>query len=260
MMKIVLVEDEFPARKKIKKYLEKISEPYTIVKELEAIEEVLSYFQSEPEIDLIFSDIELLDGNVFNAYKNLNIKAPIIFSTAYNQFWMNAFETTGIAYLLKPYSFERFEAAIQKYLTLKSTLVVESSEQHVLEKLESYFSKQKEEAITYQDFIPVKTPSYTYFLKIEEIMYFQADYGVIVAYDNLEKKHILNQTSLKSVEDLIDPTIFFKINRSEFINKNFIEKISRYTKNSVAIHLRNSKTTLKTSQNSTAAFNNWLGL
>ena len=260
MIKVVLVEDELPARKKLKKYLEKFNQPYTIVKELETIEDVLMYFKAEPEIDLIFSDIELLDGNVFNAYKDLNIKAPIIFSTAYNQFWMNAFETTGIAYLLKPYSFERFEKAMQKYLTLKNTMVIESNEKHVLQKLENYFNKEIKVEKVYQDFIPVKNSTYTYFLKINEIMYFQADYGVITAFDTLNKKHILNQTSLKSLEDLINPTIFFKINRSEFINRNFIEKISRYTKNSIEIHLINTKTTLKTSQNSTADFNNWLGI
>lgn len=260
MIKIVLVEDEAPARKKLRKYLEKFEQPITVVKELETLEDVLVYFTSDPEIDLIFSDIELLDGNVFDAYKKLNIKTPIIFSTAYNQFWMNAFETTGIAYLLKPYSFERFEKAMQKYLTLKTTMVSEPGENYVLQKLDAYFNNQTATTKTFQEFIPVKTSKHTYFLKIEDIMYFQSDYGIISAFDKVNKRHILNQTSLKFVEDTINSTIFFKINRSEFVNKNYIEKISRYNKNILAINILNSNTILKTSQNNTAPFNNWLGL
>jgi len=260
MIKIVLVEDEAPARKKLKKYLEKFDQPIIVVKELETLEDVLVYFTSEPDIDLIFSDIELLDGNVFDAYKKLTIKTPIIFSTAYNQFWMNAFETTGIAYLLKPYSFERFEKAMQKYLTLKTTMVPAPSENHVLQKLDAYFNTQTAITKTFQDFIPVKTSKYTYFLKIEDIMYFQSDYGVISAFDKVNKRHILNQTSLKLIEDIVNSTIFFKINRSEFVNKNYIEKISRYNKNILAINILNSKTILKTSQNNTASFNQWIGI
>ncbi|WP_435261911.1 LytR/AlgR family response regulator transcription factor [Tenacibaculum sp. nBUS_03] len=260
MIKVVLVEDEMPARKKIKKYIEKLKHPVEVIKELETVEDVLAFFTNDPVVDLILSDIELLDGNVFGAYKNLELKIPIIFCTAYNEFWMNAFETTGIAYLLKPYSFERFEKALEKYLILNTGKVYESSNSVLLEKLNSYLNKSSQETKVFQGSFPVKTSKYTYFLKVDDIMYFQADYGVVFAFDKENKKHVLNQTSLKSIEEMVDSEKFFKINRSELIGRIYIEKISRYDKNSIAINILNSKTILKTSQNKTAEFSNWLGI
>lgn len=260
MIKVVLVEDEMPARRKLKKYIEKLKHPVEVIKELETVEDVLTFFINEPEVDLIFSDIELLDGNVFDAYKKLELKSPIIFCTAYNQFWMDAFETTGIAYLLKPYSFDRFEKALEKYFILNTGTASELKNNDLLLKLDSYFNRNIEETKVFQDHFPVKTSKYTYFLKVEDILYFQADYGVVFAFDKENKKHILNQTSLKSLEEMVDSEKFFKINRSELVSRIYIEKISRYDKNSIAINLLNSKTILKTSQNKTAEFNSWLGV
>ncbi|WP_028891835.1 LytTR family DNA-binding domain-containing protein [Tenacibaculum sp. 47A_GOM-205m] len=260
MIKALIVEDELPARKKLKKYIESYHEPITVVDEFETVEEVLQFFESTSDIDLIFSDIELRDGNVFDAYNKLQIQVPIIFITAYNQFWMHAFETSGIEYLLKPYSFERFEKAVNKYSNLKSSMKDESNH-NVLQKLDAYLANQTAQTPkSYQDFIAVKSSQYTYFLKMEEVMYFQADYGIVTAYDINNKKHVLNQSSLKALEEIINPSVFFKINRGELLNRNYIEKISRYNKNVVAINLKNSKTVLKTSQNKTAEFTKWLGV
>jgi len=260
MIKAIIVEAELPARKKLKKYIESYKESITIVEEFETVEEVLVFFETPTDIDLIFSDIELRDDNAFEAYKKVNIKTPIIFITAYNQFWMEAFETSGIEYLLKPYSFERFEKAVDKYLNLKNSMTIGSNE-NVLQKLDAYLTNQTiQTPKTYQEFIAVKSSQYTYFLKIDEVVYFQADYGIVVAYDVHNKKHILNQSSLKMLEELINPAVFFKINRSELLNRNYIEKISRYTKNIIAINLKNNEKVLKTSQNKTAEFTKWLGV
>ncbi|CAM1371767.1 LytR/AlgR family response regulator transcription factor [Tenacibaculum xiamenense] len=260
MIKAIIVEDELPAKRKLKKYISNYHEEIQIVSEFESVEEVIEYFEEYQEIDLVFSDIELRDGNVFEAYKHLNIKAPIIFVTAYNDFWMNAFETSGIEYLLKPYSFERFEKAMGKYVGLKNSFGNEE-EKSVLEKLEKYFTnKISTVKTTYQDKIAIKASQYTYFLKIEEVVYFQADHGIVVAIDNKNKRHILSQSSLKLVEEMLNPNIFFKINRSEILNRNYIDKLSRYNKNILAINVINSDVVLKTSQNKTAEFNSWLGV
>ena len=124
MLKIVIIEDEAPARKKLKNYIEKTREPFEIIKEIETVDETQSFFQTHPDVDLVFSDIELRDGNVFDVYNEIEITAPIIFITAYDSFWMNAFESSGIEYLLKPYSYPRFEKAWLKYTFLKNKMKV----------------------------------------------------------------------------------------------------------------------------------------
>ncbi len=260
MIKAIIVEDELPAKRKLKKYISNYHKEIVIVDEFETVEEVIEYFEEGRDIDLVFSDIELRDGNVFEAYQQLKLKIPIIFITAYNDFWMNAFETSGIEYLLKPYSFERFEKAVDKYVSLKNSLG-SGEEKSVLEKLEKYFNKENTiESNNYQDRIAIKTSQYTYFLKVDEIVYCQADHGIVVAFDFKNKRHILSQSSLKLVEEMLDPSIFFKINRSEILNKNYIERLSRYNKNILAINITNSNVILKTSQNKTAEFNSWLGV
>jgi DNA-binding LytR/AlgR family response regulator len=256
MIKVVILEDETPARKKLKNFLEKTEESTIIIKEIETVNEALAFFQTKPEIDLILSDIELRDGNVFEVYNQIKITAPIIFVTAYDHFWMNAFETNGIAYLLKPYSFSRFEKALQKYDVLKKNLTATHND--IFQKIDAYYQTKIALQTTYKEYIPVKSTSGIYFLKVTDITFIQSNYGVVFAYDSSNKKHVLNQTTLKEIEEMINPSVFFKINRSELVNKSYIEKINRYTKNTVAIHIKTH--VLKTSQNSTAGFNSWMGL
>ncbi len=256
MIKVVLIEDEAPARKKLKSFLNKLGEPYEIIKEIETVSETLSYFKTVPEVDLVFSDIELRDGNVFEAYEKITMNFPIIFATAYNDFWMNAFETSGIEYLLKPFSYDRFVKAWNKYISLKNKMSTTNKQLYTI--LDDYYQRKLESKPVYKDYIPIKSNSEIYFLKVNDITFIQSDYGVIFAYDSANKKHLLNQTSLKEIQEILNPEVFFKINRSELINKFYIEKISRYTKNTVAIQIKSHN--LKTSQNNTAAFNSWMGL
>lgn len=259
MIKVLLIEDEAPARKKLKSYIEKTGRSIEIVQELETVEETLFFFKNNKiDIDLIFSDIELRDGNVFEVYSLFTINCPIIFTTAYNQFWMDAFETNGIEYLLKPFSFERFYKAWIKYDSLKNRFI--ENDINIIQKLERYYQKKNLETTSKKEFLPIKLAQEIYFLKIIDIAFFRADYGVIYAYDSNDKRHMLNQTSLKEVEDVIDTNMFFKINRSEFVNRKFIKKIARYNKNTVSISLQSQNHILKTSQSKTAAFNVWLGV
>ena len=196
------------------------------------------------------------DGNVFDVYNQIAVNFPIIFVTAYDQFWMNAFETSGIEYLLKPYSYNRFEKAWNKYTSLKNKM--EANHNDIFKKLDSYYQSKLDLKPVYKEYISVKSNSDIYFLKVENILFIQSDYGVIFAYDSANKKHLLNQTTLKEIQEILNPTKFFKINRSELINRDYIEKINRYTKNTVAIYIKSH--ILKTSQNNTASFNSWMGL
>ncbi|MGB3464894.1 MAG: response regulator, partial [Cyclobacteriaceae bacterium] len=121
--KILIIEDEAPARKKLKAFIDQICPSYEIVDEIESVEQAIGFLSGKEKIDLIFSDIELRDGNAFEIFNTISIHCPIIFTTAYNQFLIHAFETNGIGYLLKPYSFEKFAKAWSKFLRLTSTEV-----------------------------------------------------------------------------------------------------------------------------------------
>lgn len=253
MTKILIIEDEIPARKKLKRFIEDLNSAAEIMAELDTVQSAVDFLKIHHP-DLIFSDIELLDGNAFEIYSQVRISCPIIFTTAYDQFWMNAFESNGIAYLLKPFSRERFKKAWDKYLLLSSPSSDTNSSINALTKLIQQNFQKKE----YKKRFTINTNQGIYFLETENILFFQANEGIIFAYDTTGKKHLLTETTLKELEERLNPINFFRINRSELIQKKYIEKIERYNKNTVAIRLKGYEPYLKTSQSNTTAFREWM--
>lgn len=257
MIKIIIIEDERLSRKKLKGFLKRLDDPIQIIYEIESVSASVEVLSSPHGADLIFSDIELLDGNVFEAFNQANVDCPIIFITAYDTYWMDAFEANGIEYLLKPYTFDRLKKSWGKYLRLKGPSIPNQDE--LFRKLDAYYKSIIQPENTYKTYLPVTVKQETYFLHLDQIIYFQVNYGLIKAFDASGKTHILNQTRLTELEAILNPAIFFKINRSEIVNRSFVAKISRYGKNTLAITL-SSNEILKTSQGTTASFNKWMGL
>lgn len=250
MIKVLIIEDEIPARKKIKRLLEELSTPNQVLAEIDTVGTAI-FFLKNNTVDLIFSDIELLDGNAFDIYREVHLNCPIIFTTAYDQFWMDAFDTNGIAYLLKPFSKERFQKAWDKFLLLRNT------EDVMIERI-AKLMEQNFLTKAYKKRFTIRLHQGIYFLDIVKITFFEACDGVLFAYDILGKKHVLSESTLKEIEEQLDPSDFFRINRSELICKKYVEKIERYNKNSLAVKLQGHQEYLKTSQTMTAAFRSWI--
>ncbi len=203
MIKIVLLEDEIPARKKLKRFLEGIDAPIHIAAEIDTVAEGITFLKSNP-VDLIFSDIELLDGNSFELYSQVSLTCPIIFTTAYDQFWMDAFESNGIAYLLKPFSQDRFQKAWDKFLLFRNT-------PNDVDRLLSSLNKVFELNLAQKSFkkrFAVQQQQGIYFLDTENISFFEATDGVLFAHDTSGKKHLLKESTLKAIEEQLNPEAF----------------------------------------------------
>ncbi len=253
MIKIAIIEDEIPARKKLKRFLEELEERPQVVAEINTVKMAVEFLKTT-NVDLIFSDIELLDGNAFDIYNQVSVSCPIIFTTAYDQFWMKAFESNGIAYLLKPFSKERFQKAWGKFLLFKKSPASENQQLTNLTKLIEKNFPQK----TCKTRFTIHTHQKIYFLTIENVAFFEAKESVVCAFDKTGKKHLLSESTLKEIEEEINPSHFFRINRSELVSKQHIEKIERYTKNTLAVKMTGNTKYLKTSQSSTSAFRAWI--
>lgn len=115
-------------------------------------------------------------------------------------------------------------------------------------------SKEKQ----YKSRFSVSSHKGTYFLEVAKIAYFSSEEGVVFAIDTLGKRHMLTVGSLKELEVVLDPMLFFRINRSEVVHKNQVERIERYTKNSLAVWIQGHDKFLLTSQSNTAPFKDWL--
>ncbi len=249
-MKVLIIEDEPLNAEIIAEYLSRYDAAIQIAAQLPNKEKVSAWIASHGQVDLVFCDIELLDGNVFSLLNENIIKSPIIFTTAYNSFYQEAFDVNGIAYLLKPIRYERFTQAMEKFQTLRSlNHEVDWAALSVL--LQQPQKKYKERLM-------IKTTDGIHLLNVAQTVAILSSEGKLNAYDEKGKSHEFRAKLSDLISDL-DPKCFFQINRGEIINLNFIEKIESYFGDRLSLSMKNLKIKLVTSASVTAEFRKWLG-
>lgn len=251
---ILIIEDEQRAGEKLVDLIKEV-EVNSKIDWMRSVQDAIDFLRREANnVDLIFSDIELLDGNSFEIFEKITPSCPIVFCTAYDQFYVDAFKTNGIAYLLKPYTKEQFVGAWKKYLMLFDRDVSETLSKEVIMGVQSLLTKRERQ---YKNTFTVKKRSGVYLLKTEDIAFFQAQGDFVLGVDESGTKHILNH-SLAAIEEFLDPRKFFQINRSEIVSIDAVLKYSPYTKNRLAITLSAPNIDLFTSNSRTPDFRIWL--
>jgi len=253
-MKIVIIEDEKPAREKLKRFIKQYAPQVSSIVELASISQAIDWFATQPAPALIFADIELLDGNVFHLFQQIpHLACPVIFTTSYHQFWMEAFQGNGIEYLLKPFSYERFTAAWDKYQVLQQNFSPDYYQ--ILQEIHQQLSSTQQ---NYKQRFTVKTKNGIYFLETNEVTYLKAEQGVVFAHTQDQKRHLLPINTLTQIEHLLNPAHFYRINRSEIVHLFFIDHLEPYSKDSLAIILKHNLGRLISSQSRTPGLKQWL--
>ncbi len=249
---LLILEDEQRAGEKLLDLIRE-AESQADVHWLRSTAEGIDFLKNGAAPDLIFADVELLDGNVFRVFEAVRPACPVIFCTAYDAFYAAAFQANGIAYLLKPYSPAQFRDAWEKYLRLFGKSPEWSLPATFWETIQSLAQKEKP---AYKTTFPVKKRDGVFLLKTKDIACFQAQSDFVFAMDRQGGKHILNY-SLAAVEALLDPVQFFRINRSEIVQFDSILKYAPFSKNKLAITLSQPPVVLYTASSRTAAFRGW---
>lgn len=213
---IIIIEDEARAVKKLEGFLTEIAPNINVVAKFETVRESIA-FLSNNTVDLILSDIQLADGISFEIFEAVIVSCPIIFTTAYDEYAIKAFETQGIDYLLKPIQKERLAKALEKFEDLKLTVNIESL-RNLLQPKTNQFKKR-------------------FMIKVgEKIKSFSTD--EINAFYSLEKgtflltnegRNYVLDYSLEEVSHLLDPDMFFRINRKVIVNMNGIDEVIQHT-------------------------------
>ena len=119
-MRVIIIEDEIPAANRLAKMLQSITDELEVVKKIDSVEAAVKFLGSAENIDLIFMDIQLADGLSFDIFQQTKVKAPVIFTTAFDQYTLKAFKVNSIDYLLKPIDEKELEQAVEKYRQLYS--------------------------------------------------------------------------------------------------------------------------------------------
>lgn len=230
-MNIMIVEDELLAAERLKLLLKQYDPSINITATLESIEETVKWLQTKPHPDLLLMDIQLSDGHSFEIFKQVKLSRPVIFTTAYDNYAINAFQHFSIDYILKPVTAESLANAIQKYRSLAAAFYPPDY---------SVWAEQAKENFSprYKDRFLAKIGSRTFFIQTDEIAYFYADNKIVFLADREGNRFIINYT-IEKLEPLLDPYLFFRINRKMIIHSKMIDLIKPYYNNRLKISLRN---------------------
>jgi len=247
-MTAIIIEDEKPALEKLKSGLNKADPGIEVLACLTSIEQATSWLQSNSHPDLIFMDIELSDGLSFQILEHSSIQSPIIFTTAYDEYWQEAFEHNSIDYLLKPIKQEKLETALSKYHRLK---------EHFSGNLQNLLNWQKGNS-TYKKKFLVKRGSDYISIKVEDIAYFYASHKVVCLVNNQSHKFILDE-SLSELEEQLDLSMFYRVNRKYLVNVNAIQRIRSYPKSKLQLDLIPAvEEEVLIAQENVASFKDWM--
>lgn len=249
-MKVIIIEDEKPAAEKLKKSLLKIDSSIAVAAIKGNIKESIAWLQHNPPPELIFMDIELSDGLSFKIFEAVKIKCPVIFTTAYDEYWQEAFEHNSIDYLLKPIKEEKLEAAIKKYEHLKKYFTGNFQQLMQWQQQPQQALKKRYLVKKGNDFVTVKT---------EDIAYFYATHKLVCMVEKSGLKFILDK-SLADLEKELDRAVFYRVNRKFLVNINAIKKIKSFAKSKLLLELEPVVAEeIIVSQENVAAFKEWAG-
>ena len=247
-MNILICEDEAPARKQLARLIQFEQPDSIIIGMVDTGKEAKKYIQNH-RIDLIFMDIELADGPCFESLKDLEFETPIIFTTAYDEYALKAFELNSVDYIVKPVTREKVRDAFSKLDSLKKML---TEDPFIMKK---DFFKQG----GYKERFLIKIGRKLLPIASEEIAYFQAEEKLVFLITRDGKRYTVNYTLLE-LEGLLNPEVFFRLNRQIISSHSSIKELEPYFKGQVVVRLDpNPGQEIVVSRNQTPLLKTWMG-
>jgi two-component system, LytTR family, response regulator LytT len=254
VIKVLIIEDESLAVKRLQKILLEVESQADIVGLTDSIDASVKWLSSYPAPDVILMDIELADGQSFEIFDKIVVTAPVIFITSYDEFAIRAFKVNGIDYLLKPVKREDLKASFEKLRTQKSA----TKDNHYLEQMEKLIRELTAPKKKHRERFLVKSGQSYFSIETEGIAYFYTEARLthLVTWQN--KDHILDYT-LDELEGTLDAGVFFRANRQFIVNIKSVKTIHSYFNNKLKVTLQPApKEELIVSRERATEFKTWL--
>jgi two-component system, LytTR family, response regulator LytT len=229
-MKVVIVEDEQLAADALAAIVKKLRPQTEILSKLGSVEEAAEWFTLHQAPDLIFCDIHLSDGNSFEIFRQVVLSCPVIFTTAYNQYAIEAFKVNSIDYLLKPIKTEDVALALKKYESQHRPLPLDINNLHQLLQTQQPQQQIKSRFL-------VKQGQGIKAISVEEVAYLRAEEGVVFLVTKQGKRFIINYT-LDQLEEQLDSAVFFRANRQLIVHIDAVQEVRPYFKGRLSLLLQ----------------------
>ena len=228
-MNVIIIEDEKPAARRLGRLLAEMNVEVSTM--LHSVEESIVWFQENEHPDLIFLDIQLSDGLSFEIFDIIEVKSAIVFTTAYDEYALQAFKLNSIDYLLKPIDDEELESAVKKFKSLKPTsqklaLDFDDIKKLLVNPLEREYKKR----------FTAKVGQHLKIIHADEVECFYSENKGTYAATTDVRNYLLD-TTLENLENELSPETFFRVSRKFYVNINHIKDIISYTNSRLQIKL-----------------------
>jgi two-component system, LytTR family, response regulator LytT len=233
-MEIVIIEDEQLATERLQILLKQYDPAINVLACLESVEEAVNWLRNKRHPDLFLMDIHLSDGNCFDIFKKATTQKPIIFTTAFENYAIDAFRLFSLDYILKPVTSEALASAINKYKNLSACFAP-------INYAEVGESVRQPGRGKYKTRFLAKVGQRLFFVDANEVAYFYADNKIVYLVDREGNRFILSST-IEKLETLLDPANFFRINRKIIVHAGVIEQVKTVANNRFKLLLKGIQT------------------
>jgi two-component system, LytTR family, response regulator len=254
-MKTIIIEDEPLVAKDLKKLILQLDPSIEIITILESLQSCVSYFKSNAEPDLIFMDIQLNDGVSFDIFKHVDIRCPIIFTTAYNEYALRAFKVNSVDYLLKPVDKNELNAALEKYKKIKGSIGSDLKEQ--IQQAIGQLSSPSTNKIYKERFMVHSGKSFIV-ISSDKIAYFVKD-TLIYLVTNDSQQFLTDFQTMEELEDLLNPKFFYRANRQYVVSIHAVDSFRTNIYSKMILQLKAPlNVSIDISREKAQAFKNWI--
>lgn len=233
-MKVLIIEDEQLAAEKLVQMIRRYNDRIEVLDPIRSVGASVTFLRQAPVIDLLFLDIHLLDGTCFDLLKEVRVPCPVIFTTAYDEYALEAFRLNSVDYLLKPVSYARLKSAFDKFQQMQYSFRQVHQSAHLDQLLAAVDAKG---APRQKSRFLVKSGSRLFTIDTERIAYFYTEDKISYLVTKDGKKYSISQ-SLEELETELEPSRFFRINRQMILHIQSIRMVHTYFKGRLKIELQ----------------------
>lgn len=255
-MDVLIIEDEGLLARRLKSMLEEMDNRIVIREILSSVKGTVDWLSNHPQPDCIFMDIELADGQCFDIFRKTEIRVPVIFTTAYDEYALKAFKVNTVDYLLKPVTREELKKAWDKFLRLHR----QNNPDQIRERIEGLIKSLSNEVNSkYRDRFLVKKGPHLIPVEVSDLAYVTIRNGVCLLVDRHKTRFPVDYT-LDEIEAMLDPKDFFRVNRQFILPHDCIVSVQPWFNSKLRIETRiPADEDIIVSRERSASFKEWLG-